>query len=700
MRYSYLKTTPIKELSLKDFSGGLNTLNREDLILDNQLSDGANLIFKDGYLTSRKGVSFNLEEAIGNFDESGSFLKGLKITDTEFSKDNKIHRVAYALWGDNLNYQTLYIYFVSSDKKLTSAGNFEFTRTSADIYYTFSNIIFLVGRKTKGCGLYAFLKLKSEDRNLYEIYELGSDFNQWLKIQGDDIYTPIVLLNGKGDKYASALRESDFSAEATKRPEKFNMLTPRFKAYFTTDGYSDTFQLPIKRLAEDSDVLCRFYVSNDIYYEWHIYAGEKMITTKVGNKNITMICYRSSANIVFFDEQGNVCPLSRNYLLDGNNLVVEASREDSYTISQIAGCEHCKVYNSNVFFYGNQENVSNIYGTTTANPLYFPENMKTSVGNHSDRICAMAVQNNKLIAFKTNEIYQVYIDKSESELLWDSLVDSTSTSFETKQLRISLIHGSIGCGNRETLAVCGNRLVWLGADAKVYTLATTTYGKENNVYCLSDPISNLLKAYNTQEISSAFAFDTGGYYALCIAESLYMLHYRIKNFGISPVYTAVGNPPQTIAWYVLKLPNQKYYSGYSYNGEINLSCGDDNLKYCVLSSLDGETDNILRTEYGDAFKETAQIDSSITTKFLYFSEPCKRKIIEDVYVSMDFSGEADIILNDGYIEHRQTVFSQKTQKVPIRIAPHFRGVYGLSVTVKSENPIKINSISVRYKNLD
>lgn len=697
MKYSHLKTAPIKEFSLDHFDGGLNTYNRKDLILDNQQSDGANLLCKNGLLTSREGLSFNLDEAIGNFDDYGFFHKGLTVTDTQILINNKIHRVAFALWGDNSSYQTLYIYFVSPDKKLISAGEFQFRRTSQDIYYKFSNIVFLVGSKTLGCGLYAFLSLKSGSEGLYEIYELDTDFDKWLKITDDDIYTPIVLLNGKGNKYSDAVTEDDFSAEAVAKPQEFNMLTSRFKAYFTTDGHSDTFQLPIKNIDENSEVLCRFYVSQNYFYEWLIPAGENAVTIETDKGNITMSCYRNSATLVFFDSDGNVFSMPQSYLVTSNNLFVKTSREAEDTAFQIIGCEYCTTYNSNVFFYGNGQKMSNIYVTTISNPLYFPENMQSTIGNPSDKVTAMAVQNNKLIAFKTGEIYQVSLDKSE--VLSYSLADSAQLSLENKQIRLSFIHGSIGCANKNTLAVCGNRLVWQGSDAKVYTLATTTYGKENNVYCLSDSISNILKTYSDSELSSAFGFSANGYYVLHIAKSLYLLNYRIKNFGISPVYTALGNPPDTISWYVLKLPHQKYYSGYFTGNEINLFCGDINSKYCVLSTLCGKNDKILSYENGTAVQKEVEIKSSITTKFFCFGLTHTRKIIEEVYIGMEFSGEADIILNDGNIEYKQTVFSPRKNYSPIRIAPHFKGVYGLSITISSNANISLRAIQVKYKNM-
>ncbi len=698
MRYSHLKNTPIKEFAFECFDGGLNTYTPEDLILDNQLSDGANLLFKNGMLSSRKGLSFNLDEAIGGFETDGHFHKGLTVTDTELLKDNKIHRVAYALFGDYTSYQRLYVYLVSPDGMLTEAGSFDIRRTSYDIYYEFDNIIFLVGSKNNGCGLYAFLSRKSGADSIYEIYELNSTYSEWEMVYEDSFYVPVVLMNGKGNKYLEAVTQSDFSTPSVVKPERYNMLTSRFRAYYSSDGYSTQFELPTK-LSSDSTVLCRVYISQGYYHEWLIKAGENSATAVTDNGNITMHCYRSLGYVSFYDEQGNAFPMPRSYIIGNNNVLLEASRANVAPIDEIIGCKHCQIYNSNVLFYGNGYKPSNIYTTTRENPLYFPENMKASVGNPSDTVTAMAVQNNKLIAFKNTEIYQVSIKKNESELLSDTLVGSNTTVFENKQITLSLIHGSIGCIDKNTVKVCGNRLVWLSNDANVYTLATTTYGKENNIYCVSTPIENILKAYSTQELSNAFAINMDGYYVLYIAQSLYMLNYSIKNFGISPVYTALGDRSESISWYVMKLPYQKYYSGFSNGGKMQLVCGDTAGKYCVLASFYEQYDKVLTFENSAAAEKEFEIESNITTKFFCFGAPNVRKIIEEVYISMDFIGEADIILSDGVIEYKQTVLCAQKGYSPIRLAPHFKGTYGVGITILSKKPISLKGISIKYKNL-
>lgn len=698
MRYSSLKTIPMKEFAKERFDGGLNTYNKEDLILENQMSDGSNVLFENGTLISRKGLSFNIDNALESYDDYSFFHKGLTVTDAKLLKDNQIHRVAYTVCGDRSSYQMLTVYLISPEGTTVATDKIEIRRTSYDIYYMFDNIIFLVGTKKSGCGLYAFLSRKSGLNDIFEIYELDSAYNKWIRLYEQDFYIPVVYLNGHGNRYHDALAQGNISAQNTTKPESLNMLSPRFRAYFTSDGYSTLFKLPIKQLSADSTIVCRSYISPNNYREWIIPAFEESVTALTDLGNITMRCYRDTGYLSFYDENGTsiAIPISS---VTSNNLLVEASRLENDGLAEVMGCKLCQIYNSNVFFYKNPQNPSRIYLAQIDNPLYFPENMKKSVGNPSDYVTAMAVQNNKLIAFKSSEIYLISIKKNDSELLLDGLVGSTVTSFEDRQITQSLIHGSVGCAKKETLTVCGNRLVWLSIDYRVYTLATTTYGKENNVYCVSTPIGNILKSYSEGELKNAFAFDHNGYYVLYIEQSLYMLNYRIKNFGISAVYTALGDHGDSISWYVMKLPYQKYYSGYSNGDKIYLSCVDLLEKYCVIATLDGEKDMVLAVEDGKVIQKELSIESNITTKFFTLGNPNIRKNIEEVCICMDFSGEADIILNDADTEYKQTIFSAQKSSSPIKLMPHFKGVYGVSISVSAKSPISFKGIYIKYKNL-
>ena len=76
-----------------------------------------------------------------------------------------------------------------------------------------------------------------------------------------------------------------------------------------------------------------------------------------------------------------------------------------------------------------------------------------------------------------------------------------------------------------------------------------------------------------------------------------------------------------------------------------------------------------------------------------------RKNIEEVCICMDFSGEADIILNDADTEYKQTIFSAQKSSSPIKLMPHFKGVYGVSISVSAKSPISFKGIYIKYKNL-
>ena len=80
------------------------------------------------------------------------------------------------------------------------------------------------------------------------VYEL--DGSQWVKCTEEDAYAPLVLVNGKGDKYSTLPAGSDTEAAPASLFEGVNVLFGRFRASYFTDGVSSVFQLPFTDLAD------------------------------------------------------------------------------------------------------------------------------------------------------------------------------------------------------------------------------------------------------------------------------------------------------------------------------------------------------------------------------------------------------------------------------------------------------------------
>ena len=100
------------------------------------------------------------------------------------------------------------------------------------------------------------------------------------------------------------------------------------------------------------------------------------------------------------------------------------------------------------------------------NPLYFPENNFSTVGDGSQKITAFGKQNDMLIIFKEHEIYYTNYASNNftaEEVMSGAIIDVASSS---ATFPLTQIHSLIGCDCPNTIRLCANRLVWATTDKK------------------------------------------------------------------------------------------------------------------------------------------------------------------------------------------------------------------------------------------
>ncbi len=699
MKYTSLARKPQKSFKVELFDGGLNLCKAPELISDNQASYCENALFTNGGLKSRKGLKIYRDSIEGGYDGFGAFERGITVTETLFEYKSQVCRLAYAVWGDSDSYAFVKMYLINPLHKILPIGGIEIHRASSDTYYRFESIVFLVGEKHSGSGVFAFLTRKDKDSEIYDIYELSSDLEEWQLLNDGDYYEPVILVNGKGTMYNTAVKEREVYSGQTAYPESFNMLTNRFKAYFTTDGSSFQFHLPVTRLSANSRIVCRVYATPSSYEEWIIPAQEESVTIISSGGKITLSCNRNTGYVSFLDETGGYYSPPNCYAMNGNNLVISAERIKASQVGCVVGSRGVKLYNSNAFFYGNKVNPDKVYCAKISKPLYFPEKTAARIGSFNNSVIAMAVQNNKLIAFTESQIYKVNINSSTQLESGYSLLGLDESVLASDSLKVTVVHESIGCLNRRTIAVCGNRLIWLGSDKRVYTLATTTYGKENNIYCVSDSVNALLSETDESELKAAFAFDAEGYYNLCIGEKMLLLDYRIKNFGISPAYTGVKKSNESVSWYLLSLPQeQSYTSGATIGDKTVIFVLDNTSGFAAAAGLEGVEDEALTATASEYTVKAAPVKLALYTKCFNMGSFGVRKNIDTVKLYMDISGSADIIINGKVFKYSQTV-SKNGGIATVVLTPAIIGEYSVQVCITSLNPIAVYGLELLYREL-
>lgn len=699
MKYPHLKPEIVKEYKISALDGGINRYNSPELILDNQLSESRNMWYKNGTLRSRMGVSC-IDGSVISDDLYANILRPLEFTKSYFTVDGNNCRIAYLLTGDGYTYEFLKIFFVSEDGTFTSAGSIHFHRVDSTAFYRLENVFFMSGKKTSGCGIYAYITQKSGNQRLYDIYELDSTGQNWYTVNSSNYYIPVVLLGGRGESYHEAEEMAGFSAAEPSAAESFNLLSGGFRAYYTSDGYSAVFYLPVSGLTSDSTVKCRVYFSQSYYYEWTILPNKDSAVTLTESGNVTMYCQRATGCVQFKLSNSEMYSVPSSYIVGSNNMYFEATRSTPDNKEAIISSKNCCLYNGDAFFYGNMVSPATVYQCSYEKPLYFPEGMKTSVGNSEDLITAMGVQNNKLIAFKSGECYRISVSSNDSKAISETPIGKTDNIFIKSQLTVTPVNLQVGCMDYRTLCPCGNRLIWLGSDKKVYTLATTTYGKENNIYELSLPIEESLIRLSNNDIKKAFGLDIGGYYFLGVGNKAFILDYRVRNFGISSVYSGLKDDAKSISWYEWTFPQSSHLcDGFYTANDVFLALSDQNDIINYMCTLSGETDTVFEISANITQKKEYTFESYFSTALLDFGKPHIRKRIGEVFFDIFSNGRLNVTLTGDSVSDNHTLRLCSPNLSVVRFMASLYGVERVKAKISSNSSFGISSIIFRYNEI-
>ncbi len=256
-----LRTTGLSGVNLPELSGGINSADANLYIKDNQLQSASNMVYKEQEFSTRG--SFEAGKpflAQTNGDYSGvsrintrSFI--LPIDAYIFNKRYVAVQIVFnALWKDIANTDTtnffirkeIVVSLIDEDgEKINTPFDEEVKSTTypGELFKRDLTTFFCyMGKKVIENGLGLFLYIfgrKSEGEAFkYKLYELSSADKKFHEIENEQLYVPTMLINGKGNSYASlpANEATEFASQSTW--ESGNLLSRKFKAYFTTDaGY-------------------------------------------------------------------------------------------------------------------------------------------------------------------------------------------------------------------------------------------------------------------------------------------------------------------------------------------------------------------------------------------------------------------------------------------------------------------------------
>lgn len=684
MKFSSLNRTGLKTLKVKDFSGGVNLCKIPSGISDRELSAVNNMCCKGGVLSSRPGICASADDIIENEEISSNYLISYRVTDTAVYVNGEYKKIAVADYCESDAHYFCCIYFLGADGSKTAAGYINYNRISNDCFYQPTSLLFYSGAPVNGGGIFALVTAQNiydETEYAHSIFEISADMTVW--VESTDYYTPVVYINGRGNRYEEAKATNWAYTGQPKILESRNMLTSRFKAYFTSDGYSSCFRLPFTYLASES-VVCRVYTAPDKYTEWFIGSASSSVTATFYTADITLNVDRSKGMIYFTDSEGEYpVPMMSKY--HENNICVTAGKKTENGFDKAASSTCCAVFDSKIIFSGGCDK-GRVFCVSASNPLYFPEDSAATVGGQERGINALLAYKNGIIAYKEDEIYALTLKKGEAINSTSLLADNDSVFYKSDSFSVKRVDGNIGCVNKNSAVLCGNTPVWLGNDGEVYSLNTSSWEMNR----LSEAIKPYLTEIGDMELQNASAAVDGSQYMLMIGSKAVIMEYsqnELKAGGVK--------------WYIWDFGSIKMLGAEKSGEKQRFFCTGSDGKILYSAVLSGENDTDICYASGVSVINTREIPCSVTTKCFDFGSPAVKKLIENILLSVSSSGKLDIALNGKHFDRLRLgtpdIDCGCGAFKSVKIIPHLFGTQSLCMTFSSDSGFSLGELIINYR---
>ncbi len=679
MKYSSLNSQGVKSFKTGVLDGGLSSDGVPDLIKDNQIVSGCNMWYKDSYLKTRPGFKNYIDKAVETqiFGTDGELE--YNVTNTAVYLDGVYWRIATAqALIDDYSYY-VYTYLIDLEGNIVPMGYISFNRVSNNSFYIPAHINFFNGKAQNGGGIFVIVALQDKynwSKKSYCIYEVNSDYSGWERV--NDFYVPTVLINGRGNKYQTAKTEKGFESSTPLTLESQNMLDGKFHAYYTSDGYSHSFRLPFNSLA-DQAISCKIYYNISQYIEWVIPANNIRDIQKFYGEEVSALVDRDTGIFYFTCESGDF-PIPIMEMCSENNIKITATKEIPGGMASVANASCVTRYNSKLLVAGG-EGGNIVYSADYDNPLYFPKNTSISIGESGSPVICMSPQQDKIVAFKEHELHLLSFKEgdvfNEVTLLKDNgKVFKKADSFESQE-----ISKKIGCANKNTVAICGGKNVWLGDDGKIYKFDVT--GKK-----ITEIYNPKVLELNSDIYSEATALGSDEYYILSIFDKM--------------LVTYMGEQKENKSFLWSTPTGLNVDSGFYHSGRYMFLCRGDDSRLAYISYLEGNNDSMLYYDEKDNItQKNLSIPGNFTTKHYCFKQQNSFKNIEGIYFTLSAKGKVRISVNDRYQTKLDFGFLNgdydKCEYKSVRLSPHLYNVNGVDISFDSDKDFSIGEIEIRYR---
>ncbi len=675
MKYDYLKKSTVKSLRVERLDGGLNNSYDLKAIEDNQLSECKNVWFQKGALQTRMGLSCNPKKAIETEILGYSGENQYKIQNSGFYLNGEYKRIATA---ESFTDDYLYlcnVFLVGEKGNYEPIGKMSFFRTASEVFYVPINYLFYTGKPQTGGGIFAMVTVQNDYANhekYYRFYEISADFTEWNRIYS--FYIPTLYINGRGNRYEEARSNNKIANMSPKILESQNMLDGRFHAYFTSDGYSNSFRLPFTNLASDS-ITCRIYYTLVDYVEWQIKSDSMIDTKDFYGEKVKMEVDREKGTVYFSTENGKFAiPLMDMY--NENNIKITATKEIENGMSKIIHSTCVLNHKSRIIVSGG-ENGNEIYATSYENPLYFPQSSVITVGSSDSLVTSLSAQDNKIIALKQNAVYALSLKEGNLINKISLLADNDKLFCEADSFSCYEISKQLGCENPDCTVVLNNNTIFMASDGQIYSLTSVNGDK---ITCISKCLGENFENFKYAD----FAFGGNNKYII---------------FKQNRAFIADMKSAEKPCWYYWDFSNDfKISGGFFYENTLYFLCAGKNSVLSYVASLDGDKDTFLDyDDYGNIVKNDKGFKSEIITKHFTLS---RFKKYESVYLSVASKGVISIFVNDKLIADvdlrlRDKEFQNLDYK-SVKLMPYISCGSPLYVKLTSNNGIAVGNIEINY----
>lgn len=492
MKFPKLNKGGLHRLELHNFSGGLNTSLAPHLIGINEQSEINNMFFCDGVLKKRPAFKKLLSL-------DGYTVSNIKALEGQF---------VYKFIVDDFGRGLFTAAFINDKGELTEVGTIDIKEEYEFNEGLNEKICYTVFPFYSNGIIYICFGYKDQKGNfLSKLYKCEN--KEITLIADDEIYAPLILINGKGNKFSSLPIGENTIYSPQISFEGVNLLTKRVRATYTTDGSSFSFPFLAARKA-GTPVKVRLtgaFNQGDSIEEFEFTINQDNEIINISNKGCCFISNYQNLTFRKSDNSPNP-PIAASY---SNNLEIEYYLEENknaksfFEMNIFTSFGGTKGGGGNrIFVTGNKNEKNLLRWSDINNPLYFPENNYAYVSD--GEIKALKKQGNMLIIFSDNEIhYTTYLSGSYSaeELINGEIPDVTAIS---ALFPIYQLHSELGLHSKDSVLLKDNKILFLGNDKKIYRIENG-----NKITHISKKIDSFLKG---KEILNAVAGRYLNYFLL------------------------------------------------------------------------------------------------------------------------------------------------------------------------------------------